>query len=43
VSGYGAQALSPSGSESPEEFGRFFRADFERNAKLVKIAGVKPE
>ena len=38
-----AQGLQPSGSASPEEFGRFFRADFERNAKLVKIAGVKPE
>jgi tripartite-type tricarboxylate transporter receptor subunit TctC len=43
VRGYAAQALQPSGSESPEEFDRFFRADFERNAKLVKIAGVKPE
>jgi len=43
VNGYAAQALQPSGSESPEEFGRFFRADFDRNAKLVKIAGVKPE
>ncbi len=40
---YAAQGLQPSGSESPEEFGRFFRADFERNAKLVKLAGVKPE
>jgi len=43
VRGYAAQGLRPSGSASPEEFGRFFRADFERNAKLVKIAGVKPE
>ena len=43
IAGYAAQGLQPSGSESPEEFGRFFRADFERNAKLVKIAGVKPE
>ena len=40
---YAAQGLQPSGSESPEEFGKFFRADFERNAKLVKLAGVKPE
>ena len=40
---YAAQGLQPSGSESPEDFGRFFRADFERNAKLVKLAGVKPE
>ena len=40
---YAAQGLQPSGSETPEEFGRFFRADFARNAKLVQIAGVKPE
>jgi tripartite-type tricarboxylate transporter receptor subunit TctC len=40
---YAAQALAPSGSASPEEFGRFFRADFERNEKIVRIAGVKPE
>ena len=43
VRAYAAQGLQPSGSESPEEFGRFFRADFERNAKLVKLAGVKPD
>lgn len=40
---YAVQGLQPSGSASPEEFAKFFRADFERNAKLVKIAGVKPE
>jgi len=40
---YAAQNLVPLGSASPEEFGRFFRADFERVAKLVKIAGIKPE
>ena len=40
---YAAQGLQPSPSASPEEFGRFFRADFERNAKLVKLAGLKPE
>lgn len=37
------QGLAPLGSASPEEFGRFFRADFDRIAKLVKLAGVKPE
>lgn len=37
------QGLVPLGSESPEEFGRFLRADYERVAKLVKIAGIKPE
>ena len=40
---YANQGLVPSGSASPEEFGKFFRADFDRNAKLVKIAGIKPE
>ncbi len=37
------QGLAPLGSASPEEFNKFFRADFERIAKLVKIAGLKPE
>jgi tripartite-type tricarboxylate transporter receptor subunit TctC len=40
---YAAQAVRPSPSASPEEFWKFFVADFERNEKLVKIAGVKPE
>ena len=40
---YANQGLAPLGSESPEAFGRFFRADFERVARLVKLAGVKPE
>lgn len=40
---YAAQGLVPAGSASPEEFGRFVRADLERIEKLVKIAGVKPE
>lgn len=43
IRAYAAQGLQPSGSNSPEDFGKFFLADFERNAKLVKIAGVKPE
>jgi len=30
-------------SASPEEFARFFRADFDRVAKLISIAGIKPE
>jgi tripartite-type tricarboxylate transporter receptor subunit TctC len=37
------QGLSPLGSASPEEFGKFFRADFARMEKLVKVAGIKPE
>ncbi len=40
---YAAQGLVPLGSASPEEFGKFFKADFERIARLVKIAGIKPE
>lgn len=40
---YANQGLEPLGSASPEEFGKFFRSDFERIAKLVKIAGIKPE
>lgn len=37
------QGLVPLGSASPEEFGKFLRADYDRVAKLVKIAGIKPE
>jgi tripartite-type tricarboxylate transporter receptor subunit TctC len=40
---YANQGLVPLGSASPEELGRFFRADFERIEKLVKLAGIKPE
>jgi len=40
---YANQGLIPQGSASPEEFGRYFRADFERIGKVVKIAGIKPE
>lgn len=40
---FAAQGVQPSGSASPEEFAKFFRADFERNAKIVQMAGVKPE
>ena len=43
IRGYAAQGLQPSGNESPAAFDKLFRSDFERNAKLVKIAGVKPE
>src|SRR5215210_4467418 len=43
VKAYAAQGLTPSGSESPEAFARYFRGDFERIAKLVQIAGIKPE
>src|SRR5262249_48315173 len=37
------QGLVPTGSSSPAEFDKFFRADYDRLAKLVKIAGIKPE
>jgi len=40
---YANQGLSPLGSASPEEFGKFFHADFARMAKLAKVAGIKPE
>jgi tripartite-type tricarboxylate transporter receptor subunit TctC len=43
IRSYAAQGLQPSGSESPADFAKFFRADFDRNAKLVQLAGVKPE
>ena len=35
--------LLPAGSASPEEFAAFMRADYDRVARLVKIAGIKPE
>lgn len=37
------QGLLPTGSASPEEFGKLVRGDYDRLAKIVKIAGVKPE
>jgi tripartite-type tricarboxylate transporter receptor subunit TctC len=40
---YAEQGLMPQGSESPEQFAAFMRADYERIARLVKIAGIKPE
>jgi tripartite-type tricarboxylate transporter receptor subunit TctC len=40
---YATQGVAPQGSSSPEEFGKFVRADFNRIAKLMKIAGIKPE
>ena len=40
---YALQGTVPQGSASPEEFGRFFRADYDRIVKLVKAAGIKPE
>jgi tripartite-type tricarboxylate transporter receptor subunit TctC len=40
---YANQGLSPLGSASPEEFGKFFQSDFARMAKLAKVAGLKPE
>jgi tripartite-type tricarboxylate transporter receptor subunit TctC len=43
VKAYAAQGLTPSGSESPEAFARYFRGDFDRITKLVQVAGIKPE
>ena len=40
---YALQGTVPQGSSSPEEFGKFFRADYDRIVKLVKAAGIKPE
>jgi tripartite-type tricarboxylate transporter receptor subunit TctC len=40
---YANQGLAPLGSASPEEFGKFYRADFARMEKLAKVAGLKPE
>ena len=40
---YANQGLVPQGSASPEDFDKFFRQDYDRLAKLVKIAGIKPE
>jgi tripartite-type tricarboxylate transporter receptor subunit TctC len=37
------QGLQPLGSASPEEFGAFVKTDYERIAKVVKLAGIKPE
>lgn len=37
------QGLPPTGSPSPEQFAAFLRADYDRIARLVKIAGIKPE
>ena len=40
---YATQGLAPQGSSSPEEFAKLVRADFDRIARLMKIAGIKPE
>jgi len=40
---YANQGLAPLGSASPEEFAKFYRADFARMEKLAKVAGLKPE
>ncbi len=40
---YANQGLPPQGSDSPEQFAAFLRTDYERIARLVKIAGIKPE
>jgi len=40
---YSNLGLLPAGSASPEEFATFMRADYDRVARLVKIAGIKPE
>ncbi len=40
---YLAQGTVPVGSATPAEFSKYFRADFERVGKLIKMAGIKPE
>jgi tripartite-type tricarboxylate transporter receptor subunit TctC len=40
---YLAQGTVPVGSATPADFGKFFRADFERVGKLIKMAGIQPE
>jgi len=40
---YIAQGTMSVGSATPADFGRYFRADFERVGKLIKLAGIKPE
>lgn len=40
---YADQGLTPQGSDSPEQFAAFMRTDYERIARLVKVAGIKPE
>jgi tripartite-type tricarboxylate transporter receptor subunit TctC len=40
---YVAQGTVPVGSATPAEFGNFFRSDFERVGKLIKMAGIQPE
>jgi tripartite-type tricarboxylate transporter receptor subunit TctC len=40
---YSNLGLLPARSASPEEFATFMRADYDRVARLVKIAGIKPE
>lgn len=40
---YAAQGLSPLGSERPSHFAALLRADYDRIARLVNVAGIKPE
>jgi tripartite-type tricarboxylate transporter receptor subunit TctC len=40
---FAAQGLTPSGSRNPEQFGAAVKEDYARIAKLVKVAGIKPE
>ncbi len=38
-----AQGVELVASESPDHFTEFFRQQYERYAKLVRDAGIKPE
>ena len=38
-----AEGLKAAGSESGEAFGKYFRGDCERVARVVQTAGIKPE
>lgn len=40
---YALQGVRPQGSDSPEQFAAFMRADFDHIVRLVKTAGIKPE
>jgi tripartite-type tricarboxylate transporter receptor subunit TctC len=40
---FNALSLVPTASASPQEFAQYFRADFERVGKIIKLAGIKPE
>ncbi len=40
---YAAQGLQPAGSASPADFAKLYQSEAAQIAKIVKIAGIKPE